>query len=159
MVKKTFKADSALQTLQLVQAELGASAIVVSMREIPAGPSWNPWKKSSVEIVAALPESETPELSSQIALSPAAVLRPAENKAGFEFIEERPEIEWDTEPEKRLAELRAQPPPRSEVEFKPGRPDTASGFVGGSPSRKCHKDRCGGQVPSSVSTKGPAAAD
>jgi len=112
MVTKTFRADSTLQALQLVQAELGAAAIVISMREIPFGPSWNPWQKSTVEIVAALPESQTSQPALQERPSPVPILRQSENKSGVEFIEERPEIEWDTEPETKLAEMRTQPPPR-----------------------------------------------
>jgi len=107
MVTKTFKADSALETLQLVQADLGANAIVVSMREVPGGPSWNPWKKTAVEIVAALPETPPAPVGPS-----AQVLRPAGNKAGVEFVEERPEIEWELESEKQLTKLRAQPHPK-----------------------------------------------
>lgn len=102
MTTKTFKADTALQTLQLVQSEFGADAIVVSMREVPNGPAWNPWKNSAVEIVAAAPE---PQASS-------TVLRPAANQAGVEFIEERPEIEWESESDRQLADLRSQPHPK-----------------------------------------------
>ena len=102
MPTKTFKADSALQTLQLVQTELGANAIVVSMREVPSGPAWNPWKSSAVEIVASVPEP----------LASTTVLRPSNNQAGVEFIEERPEIEWDSESDRQLADLRTQPHPR-----------------------------------------------
>ena len=58
MVTKTFKSETMIQTLQLVQAELGASAIVVSMRDVPLGPMWNPWQKAGVEVVATLPELE-----------------------------------------------------------------------------------------------------
>ena len=106
MVTKTFKADSALETLQLVQQELGAQAIVVSMREVPGGPAWNPWKKSAVEIVAAVPEKPQ-------AITSASVLRPSESPAGVEFIEERPEIEWDVESE------RAQPHPKVKLNLNP----------------------------------------
>ena len=117
MVTKTFKADSAIETLQLVQAELGASAIVVSMREVPNGPSWNPWKSSAVEIVAAA--SETRSQPVQQVLHPAApVLRPSENNAGVEFIEEMPEIEWADGSEKKLAELRVQPPPKLKLNLQ-----------------------------------------
>jgi flagellar biosynthesis GTPase FlhF len=112
MVTKTFKADSALETLQLVQAELGASAIVVSMREVPNGPSWNPWKSSAVEIVAALPAVERPSQS-------APVLRPSENKAGVEFIEEMPEIEWADGAEKTITEMRSQPPAKLKLHLNP----------------------------------------
>lgn len=98
MVTKTFKAESTIETLQLVQSELGADAIVVSMREIPAGPVWNPWKKSAVEIVAAKQESARS----------AAVLRPAQNESGVEFVEEMPEIEWEIPTPKKTGTL---PPP------------------------------------------------
>ena len=102
MTTKTFKAESAMQTLQLVQAELGANAIVVSMREVPNGPAWNPWKSSAVEIVASAPEMQPS----------STVLRPAANQAGVEFIEERPEIEWESESDRQLADLRSQPHPK-----------------------------------------------
>jgi Flagellar GTP-binding protein len=118
MVTKTFKADSALETLQLVQEDLGANAIVVSMREVPGGPSWNPWKKSAVEIVAALPETETaPPIPRQTATS--TVLRPSDNKVGVEFMEEVPEIEWDLQSDQQLAQLRAEPHPRLKLNLNP----------------------------------------
>ena len=77
MHTKTFRADSALETLQLVQSELGASAIVVSMREVPVGPVWNPWNKSSVEIVAASPDEGVPQPLPQQLVTTTPVLRPA----------------------------------------------------------------------------------
>jgi flagellar biosynthesis protein FlhF len=110
MLTKTFKADSALQTLQLVQAQMGANAIVVSMREVPNGPAWNPWKNSAVEIVASVPEQE-------VMTAQAPVLRPSENQAGVEFIEERPEIEWESESDRHLAEMRARPHPRLKLKL------------------------------------------
>lgn len=112
MMTKTFKADTMLETLQKVQAELGANAIVVSMREVPLGPLWNPWQKTAVEIVAAMPEgapvtqpAPQPMMAPVPAPAPAAVLRQAENPAGVEFVEERPEIEWALTPDAKL------PPP------------------------------------------------
>lgn len=105
MVTKTFKADSALETLQLVQADFGANAIVVSMREVPNGPVWNPWKSSAVEIVASLAEEQTSQKT-------APVLSSSDNKSGVEFIEERPEIEWESESDQQLADLRAQSHPQ-----------------------------------------------
>jgi flagellar biosynthesis protein FlhF len=119
MLTKTYQADTALETLQLVQAELGANAIVVSMRDVPLGPSWSPWKKSSVEIVAALPESQASQVASQATPTQAPVLRQSENKTGVEFIEEMPEIEWDTEPDGQLAGLRAQPHPKLRLNLNP----------------------------------------
>ncbi len=95
MVTKTFKADSTLQTLKLVQNELGADAIVVSMREVPDGPVWNPWKKSAVEVVAASLAEAT--ASQQPHPSPLDVEE-----------EERPEIEWEIPATKKPVKL---PPP------------------------------------------------
>jgi flagellar biosynthesis protein FlhF len=92
MVTKTFKADSTIQTLQLVQNELGADAIVVSMREVPDGPVWNPWKKSAVEVVAA-------------SLAEASA---AQKPFPTSTEEERPEIEWDIPAAKKPVTL---PPP------------------------------------------------
>jgi flagellar biosynthesis GTPase FlhF len=113
MITKTFKADTMLQTLQLVQAEFGANALVVSMREVSQGSSWNPWKKVGVEIVAAssdvIPEPQILQRSPKADASPSMALRPLENKTGVEFIEEeRPEIEWVIAPEKKPVQL---PPP------------------------------------------------
>jgi flagellar biosynthesis GTPase FlhF len=113
MVTKTFKADSAIQALQLVQAELGASAFVVSMREVPNGPAWNPWKSTAVEIVASIPERE-------VATVQTPVFRQSENQAGIEFIEERPDIEWVSETDQQLAGLRAQPHPRLKLNLNSG---------------------------------------
>jgi flagellar biosynthesis GTPase FlhF len=104
MVTKTFKSETMIQTLQMVQSELGASAIVVSMRDVPLGPMWNPWQKSGVEVVATLPESVAGE--KDVATTP--ILRPAENGSGVEFVEEIPEIEWASRPKKDPANL---PPP------------------------------------------------
>lgn len=123
MGTKTFKGDSALETLQLVQAELGSGAIVVSMREVPNGPAWNPWKSSAVEIVAASPESPVSKAPlsqhpTQIKTPPTSVLRPSENQAGVEFVEEIPEIEWADDSETKLAELRAQPPAKLKLNLQ-----------------------------------------
>ncbi len=109
MITKTFKSDSTIKTLQLVQEELGPDAIVISMREVPFGPAWNPWKKKSVEIVAA---STTPTPSQPLSkpAAPSTPSTPVVNSAvkniGVETAEEMPEIEWVVEPEKKTAAKR-----------------------------------------------------
>jgi flagellar biosynthesis protein FlhF len=52
MLTKTFRAPNMLEALQEIQKELGSDAIVLSMREIPAGPLWQVWNKPGVEVVA-----------------------------------------------------------------------------------------------------------
>jgi len=98
VVTKTFRSETMLKALQMVQEELGSDAIVVSTREIPTGPSWNPWKQSAVEIVATtadtLSDSRKPPQPSPKAGQQAPILRPTADKKGVEFIEETPDIEW-----------------------------------------------------------------
>jgi flagellar biosynthesis protein FlhF len=98
VVTKTFRAETMLKALQMVQEELGSDAIVVSTREIPTGPTWNPWKQSAVEIVAttsdALPESKKSNQAAPKTGSQAPILRPTADKKGVEFVEETPDIEW-----------------------------------------------------------------
>ncbi len=91
MITKTFKAGSMFEALQLVQAELGPDAIVVSARDVPLGPAWNQWKQSGVEVVAMLPDAETKPAQKS---KPGAVLRPSDKGMGVEFVEEKPAIEW-----------------------------------------------------------------
>jgi flagellar biosynthesis protein FlhF len=115
MVTKTFKAESTIQTLQLVQQELGADAIVISMREVPLGPSWNPWKKTSVEIVAAssdfMPELQKSQPISKPIISSTSDLHLAENKND----EVMPEIEWVIGSEKKPV----QRPPKLNLKLDP----------------------------------------
>lgn len=106
MQTKTFKAESTIQTLQLVQEELGADAIVVSMREVPVGPLWNPWKKSAVEVVAA-------SLAEASALQKPLPMQMVE--------EERPEIEWEIPATKKPAKL----PPPLKLNLNPLTPQSA----------------------------------
>lgn len=58
MVTKTYRAENMMQALLAIQAELGPDALVLSMREIPAGSVWQVWKKPGVEVVAT---SEVPD--------------------------------------------------------------------------------------------------
>jgi len=55
-----------LEALQEIQKELGPDAIVLSMREIPAGPLWQVWNKPGVEVVATseVPRKHTPNTNS-----------------------------------------------------------------------------------------------
>lgn len=52
MESKTFRAPTIAQALEQIQTELGSEALVVSVREAPAGPAWQVWKSHDVEVVA-----------------------------------------------------------------------------------------------------------
>lgn len=52
MTTKTFRAPNMLQVLEQVRHELGDDAIVVSMRKVPGGPSWQIWRNPAVEVIA-----------------------------------------------------------------------------------------------------------
>ena len=53
MQTKTYRAPNMLAALQEIQRELGPNAIVLSMREVSGGPSWQVWNKPGVEVVAS----------------------------------------------------------------------------------------------------------
>ncbi len=66
MLTKTFRAPNMLVALKNVQAELGADAMIISMREVPAGPIWAAWKKPGVEVIASKAQkNEQPERPTQ----------------------------------------------------------------------------------------------
>lgn len=66
MLTKTFRAPNMLVALKNVQAELGADAMIISMREVPAGPIWAAWKKPGVEVIASKAQkNEQPEHTNQ----------------------------------------------------------------------------------------------
>ncbi len=54
MTPQTYKAESMFQALQQIQNDLGPDAVVLSARELPAGPLWGKWKRTNVEVVAVL---------------------------------------------------------------------------------------------------------
>jgi flagellar biosynthesis protein FlhF len=114
MVTKTFKAETTIQTLQLVQQELGSDAIVISMREVPLGPSWNPWKKTGVEIVAARADlgSDLQKPQSQPVAISASDAQHSDNKDKAEIV---PEIEWVVGEEKKSGKL----PPKLKLNLDP----------------------------------------
>ena len=53
MLTKTFRAPNMLIALKNVQTDLGSDAMIISMREVPAGPIWAAWKKPGVEVIAS----------------------------------------------------------------------------------------------------------
>jgi len=53
MLTKTYKAETMLEALQMVQAEMGPDAIVLSARESSESAAWGLFKRPGVEVVAA----------------------------------------------------------------------------------------------------------
>lgn len=62
MLTKTFRAPNMLTALKNVQAELGADALILSMREVPSGPIWAAWRKPGVEVIASKSEKSTEKI-------------------------------------------------------------------------------------------------
>lgn len=52
MEPRTFRAPNTQSALEMVQQELGAEAMILSVREIPSGPAWQTWKKPDIEVLA-----------------------------------------------------------------------------------------------------------
>ncbi len=65
MDTKTFRAPNTQAALEMIQEELGPSALIVSVRHVPPGNAWEVWKQNEVEVVA-LPGSEPYEKMSSL---------------------------------------------------------------------------------------------
>jgi flagellar biosynthesis protein FlhF len=62
MITRTVRAENMLTALEVIKKELGPDALVVSVRQIMSGPSWQVWRKPLVEVVAVrLVEGEPAE--------------------------------------------------------------------------------------------------
>lgn len=99
MTTKTFQAETILEALQMVQKEMGPDAVVISARDIPAGPAWQVWKKPGVEVISVSPDEihRVQGLHKKFD-QPTRIIRPNRNGTGVEFIEENPSIEWEEGP-------------------------------------------------------------
>jgi flagellar biosynthesis protein FlhF len=70
MIAKTFLAENMLEALESIQKELGSEALIVSVRNVPAGPSWQVWKKPGVEVVAMPSIAEAATETAPVAVPP-----------------------------------------------------------------------------------------
>lgn len=88
MLTKTFRAPNMLEALQEIQRELGPDAIVLSMREIPAGPLWQVWNKPGVEVVATrdIPGKSQTEKPASSVIEPDRVIPAAPGRKEIEAI-------------------------------------------------------------------------
>lgn len=81
MDTRTFKADTMIEALQMVQNELGPDAVVLSAREVPVGPLWK--KRNVVELVAVPPQQ-----------APQKAPAPALQKPAIPLSDDASQIEW-----------------------------------------------------------------
>ena len=101
MATKTYQADSMMEALQMIQAEIGPDAIVLSVRELQKGTSWQVWKRKGVEVVAMTPDTLSKAgpnggtSDSKPANRAEPLVRPSADGKGFEFTENIPVIEWE----------------------------------------------------------------
>ena len=56
MATKKFRAKNLLSALDVVKNEMGPDAVIVSVRKVLAGPTWQVWKEPLVEVVAVKPD-------------------------------------------------------------------------------------------------------
>lgn len=98
MTTRSFQAETIKEALQMVQKEMGPDAIVISARDIPMGPAWQVWKKPGVEVISISPdEMKKAQPGDEDKSQSGRIIRQGRNGAGVEFIEESPEIEWDSD--------------------------------------------------------------
>lgn len=86
MTTQTFRAPSTQEALEQIQNELGPEAIVVSVRQVPAGPAWQVWKQPEVEVVALQAPLPTGGAKRETRRPPAepANATPASNRSDIE---------------------------------------------------------------------------
>lgn len=92
---QTYRGSSISSTLEDIQRELGEEALVVSVREIPAGPAWQVWRQQEVEVQvlpppdqeAGLLDEAPKEASSAAEALFAAVKGPASSAAGSDEVQ------------------------------------------------------------------------
>ncbi|MBI3762797.1 MAG: hypothetical protein HY260_13195 [Chloroflexi bacterium] len=60
MTPRTFRAPTMTAALEAVQRELGPEALVISTRQVLAGPAWQVWKQPIVEVVAMVTAKAAP---------------------------------------------------------------------------------------------------
>jgi flagellar biosynthesis protein FlhF len=97
MTTRSFQAETIKEALEMVQKEMGPDAIVISARDIPLGPAWAVWKKPGVEVVSISADEVKKTKGKASKDQPEGqVLRPGKNGNGVEFVEETPEIEWES---------------------------------------------------------------
>lgn len=89
MIRRTVRAENMLAALEIVKKELGPDALVVSVRQVLAGPSWQVWRKPLVEVVAVQEDKKEKPEKPEKKLSPEAEIIFATEK------EETPEIEFE----------------------------------------------------------------
>ena len=78
MATQTFRAPDVMTALEEVQRQLGPEAIIVSVQQVQAGPTWQVWRKPEVEVVAmpGKPPAALPPAAPAPAAKPEA--KPAE---------------------------------------------------------------------------------
>jgi len=81
MLTKTYREKDIATALNKVKRDLGAEAIVVSMREVPSGPAWKVWKETDYEVIASL-DTPTNEDNKKSA-SMGDVSNPTPKKSSF----------------------------------------------------------------------------
>ncbi len=71
MEPRTFRAPNTQSALEMIQQELGAEAIIVSVREIPAAPAWQTWKKPEVEVLAIAGQNSPSQANNDLPQTPS----------------------------------------------------------------------------------------
>jgi flagellar biosynthesis protein FlhF len=126
MIAKTFAAENMLAALETIQKELGPEALIISVRNIPANPSWQVWRKPGVEVVAM------PSMAAQkkTAPKPAPLANNAAEISSEPNIGEKAEKTYEEKAADFLSilkketglpkrEPREEPPPNLKAEAKP----------------------------------------
>ena len=106
MTPRTFTAGSAAEAVAQIRAQLGADAVVLNVRQLPATGLSRLWQKARIEVTATLPEAppiapdNLGELRREMAALRELVVRPAHHAAPEPVREEAmPEFSFEPVPD------------------------------------------------------------
>ncbi len=84
MNPQTFRAPNTQAALEQIQRELGAEAMIVSVRQVPSGPAWQVWKPTEVEVMAVPAEDSSARKPSPLPVTPPGRKRPPAHREDIE---------------------------------------------------------------------------
>ena len=107
-MNKTFRAPTMLEALRQVQRELGPDAMVVSVRQVPGGPTWQVWRRPIYEVIATTKTAARSSAAADAKPAAAPAPRPAPPAEG-KPTQSLPGRLYRTEAQPKAAQPAAEP--------------------------------------------------
>jgi flagellar biosynthesis protein FlhF len=107
MITRTVRAENMLTALEVIKKELGPDAMVVSVRQIMSGPSWQVWRKPLIEVVAVRLVDGEPREQLKAAIAHHKTMNSQESGTDSQESTDKSLIDFQPEPVEKM--LNKQP--------------------------------------------------